>query len=635
MGGETFGHRSYLLGGFVALALAFLFVPLLIVVLFSFNSSSAVTLPFHGFSLHWYTAAFEDSEITEAFFHSALVGLSVAAATLLLGTAAAYAVSRGRSRWAGALGSFFYAPIVFPGIFLGVALLIFFARVELTLSLFTVAIGHFVYAFPFVFVIAPLRPLARGGRRRPRRLAAGRLPQSRAAAGGADPGRGGGARLHALLRRVLHHQLRHLLGTDGADPDLRPAAALGRPDGERDLDRDAGGDGDGRRRLRARQLARRPPQAGAGMSPMATEPETQVKAEAAPLAVRGISHAYGDQTVVDELSLELAGGEFVTLLGPSGCGKTTLLRIIAGFIRPSRGQVFLGAEDVTALPPHKRPLHMVFQRPTLFPHLDVAGNVAFGLHLAGLSKREAATRVGEALELVRLGGYEKRRATELSGGQMQRIALARAIVNRPRVLLLDEPLSALDLQVRRDLEVELRRIHRETGSAFVYVTHDQGEALSLSDRIAVMKDGKVEQLGTPEEVYDRPRSPFVARFVGAANVLAAELVGSGASATEARVGGGVVPLPPGAAHPVGPGWLVLRPELVRVTAAEGAALAGVARDVVFRGSERTCAVAVEGIEGVVQGSVSASMLGTLEVGQRVGLEWDQGDAHVIAGAAQT
>jgi ABC-type Fe3+/spermidine/putrescine transport system ATPase subunit len=198
------------------------------------------------------------------------------------------------------------------------------------------------------------------------------------------------------------------------------------------------------------------------------------------------------------------------------------------------------------------------------------------------------------------------------------------------VLLLDEPLSALDLQVRRDLEGEIRRIHRETGSAFVYVTHDQGEALSLSDRVAVMKGGKVEQLGPPEEVYRRPRSPFVASFVGAANVLSAELLGSG----RARVGqGGMVPLPDGDDHPAGPGWLVLRPEVVRVTEPDGALLGGIARDIVFRGSELTCAVAVDGIEGLVQGSVPPQLLGRLEVGGRVGLDWDPSAAHVISGAA--
>ncbi len=222
---------------------------------------------------------------------------------------------------------------------------------------------------------------------------------------------------------------------------------------------------------------------------------------------------------VDGVSLEVGSGEFFSLLGPSGCGKTTTLRMIGGFELPTGGRVLLRGRDATADPPDKRPVNMVFQNYALFPHLDVVDNVAFGLKRKGVARVETARRVGEALELVHLTGYERRRPNQLSGGEQQRVALARALVNRPHVLLLDEPLGALDLKLRRQLQVELKRIQAEVGITFVYVTHDQEEALSMSDRIAVMHAGKVEQLGTPEELYERPTTRFVAGFIGSTNLL--------------------------------------------------------------------------------------------------------------------
>ena len=222
---------------------------------------------------------------------------------------------------------------------------------------------------------------------------------------------------------------------------------------------------------------------------------------------------------VDGVSLEVGAGEFFSLLGPSGCGKTTTLRMIGGFELPTGGSILLRGRDVTNDPPDKRPVNMVFQNYALFPHLDVGDNVAFGLRRKSVAKPEIVRRVGEALELVHLDGYDRRRPNQLSGGQQQRVALARALVNRPNVLLLDEPLGALDLKLRRQLQLELKRIQTEVGITFVYVTHDQEEALTMSDRIAVMHAGKIEQLGTPEELYDRPATRFVADFIGSTNLL--------------------------------------------------------------------------------------------------------------------
>jgi len=241
--------------------------------------------------------------------------------------------------------------------------------------------------------------------------------------------------------------------------------------------------------------------------------------------IRSVTKRFDDLVAVDDLSLDLASGEFFTLLGPSGCGKTTTLRMIAGFERPSEGEIRIEGADVAQLPPHRRPTNTVFQSYALFPHLSVEDNVAFGLKRKRAPKREIGERVTRELERVGLSAEAKRRPAQLSGGMQQRVALARALVNLPKVLLLDEPLGALDLKLRKGLQIELKRIQREVGITFVYVTHDQEEALTMSDRIAVMNRGRVEQVGTPEEVYDRPATTFVAGFIGVSNLMPATVTG--------------------------------------------------------------------------------------------------------------
>jgi spermidine/putrescine transport system ATP-binding protein len=244
------------------------------------------------------------------------------------------------------------------------------------------------------------------------------------------------------------------------------------------------------------------------------------RADGAPeIRLTQLSKHFRDVRAVDGVSLDIRSGEFFSMLGPSGCGKTTTLRMIGGFEQPSLGRIELRGRDVTPDPPDKRPVNMVFQNYALFPHLDVDDNIAFGLRRKKVDRGETRRRVGEALELVHLEGYGKRRPSQLSGGQQQRVALARALVNRPNVLLLDEPLGALDLKLRKQLQVELKRVQTEVGITFVYVTHDQEEALTMSDRIAVMNRGRVEQLGTPEELYERPLTRFVADFIGTTNLL--------------------------------------------------------------------------------------------------------------------
>jgi spermidine/putrescine transport system ATP-binding protein len=236
-----------------------------------------------------------------------------------------------------------------------------------------------------------------------------------------------------------------------------------------------------------------------------------------------VTKVFGDTVAVDDVSLDIEAGEFFSLLGPSGCGKTTTLRMIGGFEEPTRGTISLGGQDVTDLPPYKRDVNTVFQSYALFPHLDVYENVAFGLRRRKVDRGEIDRRVRAALELVDLVGYERRRPRQLSGGQQQRVALARALVNQPKVLLLDEPLGALDLKLRKQMQLELKRIQSEVGVTFIYVTHDQEEAMTMSNRIAVMRHGTIEQVGPPEDVYENPGTEFVAAFLGASNLLDGEI----------------------------------------------------------------------------------------------------------------
>ena len=246
---------------------------------------------------------------------------------------------------------------------------------------------------------------------------------------------------------------------------------------------------------------------------------------AADVRIVGVTKVFGPVTAVDQMDLEIASGEFYSLLGPSGCGKTTTLRMIAGFEQPSAGEIYLAGEPVAGVPPYRRHVNTVFQHYALFPHMNVAQNVGYGLRQKkGSTKAEETRRVGEALELVRLTGYEKRRTWEMSGGQQQRVALARALINHPTVLLLDEPLGALDLKLRKEMQLELKALQREVGITFVYVTHDQEEALTMSDVIVVMKLGRIQQQGGPAELYERPVNRFVADFIGVSNPFDGKLV---------------------------------------------------------------------------------------------------------------
>jgi spermidine/putrescine transport system ATP-binding protein len=309
---------------------------------------------------------------------------------------------------------------------------------------------------------------------------------------------------------------------------------------------------------------------------------------------------FGDFVAVRSLDLDIERGEFFTLLGPSGCGKTTTLRIVAGFEAPSEGRVVIDGDDVVALPPHKRPTNTVFQSYALFPHLSVSENVGFGLRRKGVARDEIERRVGEELERVGLARDANRRPNQLSGGQQQRVALARAIVNRPRVLLLDEPLGALDLKLRKGLQLELKRIQREVGITFVYVTHDQEEALTMSDRIAVMNHGRVEQIATPEQVYERPATTFVAGFIGVSNLMPGIVTSTSNGRAEVQLDTGVEVATQSEGLANGQRChAVVRPEKLRIATEAGApegwpAVAGVVQSSVFLGTSTQLVVELEG-----------------------------------------
>ncbi|MBE7188839.1 ABC transporter ATP-binding protein [Jatrophihabitans endophyticus] len=360
-----------------------------------------------------------------------------------------------------------------------------------------------------------------------------------------------------------------------------------------------------------------------------TAPATVPAIDLVGVAKRFVSRR-GTVTAVERVDLTIGEGEFFSLLGPSGCGKTTTLRMIGGFEEPTEGQILLYGSDVVGVPPNHRDVNMVFQSYALFPHMTVFENVAFGLKRKGVDKAEATRRVNEALELVQLDEKSSRRPRELSGGQQQRVALARALVNRPRALLLDEPLAALDLKLRQAMQLELKRIQREVGITFIFVTHDQNEALTMSDRLVVMNAGRIEQLGSPREVYERPRTRFVAGFIGTSNLLTGIVRSLDGSAAVLEVGADEsVVVPEGAAAGARPGQsldLTVRPEKMRITAgppdAGWCALRGRVTEVVYLGTSTQYAVdALGGSELLVFSQNASDAEDIASRGQDVWLSW--------------
>jgi spermidine/putrescine transport system ATP-binding protein len=355
----------------------------------------------------------------------------------------------------------------------------------------------------------------------------------------------------------------------------------------------------------------------------------------AAIGLDGVSKRFGRLAAVDDVTFEIGEGEFFSLLGPSGCGKTTTLRMVAGFERPDAGRIVLQGNDVTTVPANKRPLNMVFQQYALFPHMSVYDNVAFGLRVKGVPRRDHGGRVKEMLRIVELEGLERRRPRQLSGGQQQRVALARALVNSPAALLLDEPLGALDVKLRKQMQLQLKAIQHDLGTTFVYVTHDQEEALAMSDRIAVMNHGRVEQIGRPREIYERPSTAFVADFIGSLNAFDLRIDEFVGDMAVMRLGESErVVVPVGDGH--GPGEVLrvaVRPERVLIAPAGsaldgGSRLEGTIAEIVFLGMYTQFHVDT-GAGRLVAHRLADDALMPLEPGSRVALSWEPEQASLL------
>ena len=338
------------------------------------------------------------------------------------------------------------------------------------------------------------------------------------------------------------------------------------------------------------------------------------------IELRHISKVYSDNgfKAVDDFNLEVKRGEFVTFLGPSGCGKTTTLRMIAGFEMPTSGEILLNGEDISQLPANKRPINTVFQRYALFPHMNIYDNIAFGLKLKKLPKEEIRKKVKKVLDMVDLEGFENRKISTLSGGQQQRIAIARALVNEPEILMLDEPLGALDLKMRQEMQIELKHMHDELGITFIYVTHDQEEALTMSDKIVVLSEGRIQQIGTPEDIYNEPQNAFVADFIGESNIFKGIMTGH----MKVRFCGGefigMDDVPEGTLVDV-----VVRPEDVIITKPEDGIIEGEVVSVIFKGMHYEVTVESGKYEMVIRTTKCYS------VGERIGMKLEPDGIHIM------
>ena len=353
------------------------------------------------------------------------------------------------------------------------------------------------------------------------------------------------------------------------------------------------------------------------------------------VALSGVTKRFGEFVAVDDLSLDIYEGEFFSLLGPSGCGKTTTLRMIAGFEEPTGGSISVAGEQVQGVPPYRRPVNTVFQSYAIFPHLNVFDNVAFGLRRSGVKGEELNTRVTEACEMVQLSGFEKRKPTMLSGGQQQRVALARALVNRPKVLLLDEPLGALDLKLRKELQLELRNLQHEVGITFVYVTHDQEEALTMSDRIAVMNEGKVQQIADPTTLYELPKISFVANFIGQINVFSGVVESVSGDRVTLRTSREMrieAYSQEGAGVEVGAeAQAAVRPEKIRFGGAGDNASTAEIRQIVYLGVSTQYIAELPGGEKLVLYQQNAQDAENPGVGEEVPVSWDARNCLVLGG----
>ena len=606
-------------------------LPLAVVVLFSFHETASLSLPFTGFSLRWYEQVLSSAEFLNATRHSLIVASGVAVGTLIAGSLAAYGLSRTTSSAARTAGAALLpADHACPASSSASRSSSSSRGIDIKLSLVTVAIGHFVYVFPYFLLVV--------------KAALDRMDEAleeAAADLGADPWTvfrrvtlpqiwpvliGATSLAFALsLRRIRHHLLRDRLAVDAAALHLVRAAPHHRSVDQHGLDpADAGEPADLRGRFPV-HAARQGTPLRRDADAAGQRRDARVSGKHGRLLLDGITHRYGRTPALSDITLCGRGrASSSPCSGPRAAARPRCFASWPASSSRPKDACFCAVADVTAVPPHRRPVNTVFQRPSLFPHLDVGENVAFGLRLQRLPGDEIARRVREALALVRLEGYERRRSHELSGGQMQRVALARVLVERPKVLLLDEPLSALDLAIRLEMEAELRRVHRETGATFVYVTHDQREAWRCRTASSCFNQGRIEQVGAPETVYRAPasrvRRPLRRRRQchcrrcragsGSAHRHRDRRASHAASTAATSVEGG-------------PAWLVLRPETVCVSAARSAqSLRGVVRDFAFRGTGYAYRIALSGVAELIKAEVTAAEGAPFAVGAEVNISWD-------------
>ena len=639
--------------GLAAAGALFLVTPILALVPMSFSSTRWLTLPPRDLSLHWYVVFLTDRDWLDALATTVKVATAATVGAGVLGTLGGVGLARARFPGRELVRGFLVAPLIVPVMIMAIAFYYAFARVQLVGTVTGIVLAHAVLASPYVVINVEAvmrtfdvrlewaaRMLGATAGQAFRRVT---LPLI-------QPGVLAGA-LFAFIFSVDEVVIAMFLsGTsaitlpklmfdsitqDELNPVVTAIASL-------QIGMALGGvllaeglRARGTRLALARATGEDPTEArparAAGDPPPGAAPGGPRSTEAEPLRLVRVSKRFGAVVAVEEASLDVEAGEFLTLLGPSGSGKTTILNMVAGFETPTSGEIYIGRRPITGLPPNRREIGMVFQDYALFPHMTVFDNVAFPLRLRRLGAAVVAARVAEMLEVVRLSELEGRYPRQLSGGQQQRVALARALVFHPPLLLMDEPLGALDKNLRERMQVEIRQLHRRLGITVLFVTHDQQEAMALSDRIVVIDHGRIQQIGQPPELYRNPANEFVAAFIGESNLLRCRVVDTeGPSARLVTAGGTEVWMSRGAAAPGHAVTLMIRPEALRLDGgdAAGATVRGRVDEVVYLGDVRRYTVRINTQETLVV-RVASQGRPEIRVGATVSVSWDPMDARIL------
>jgi spermidine/putrescine ABC transporter ATP-binding subunit len=641
-----------------AVTLFFIVLPIVALIPMSFSSASFLSFPPHGFSLRWYHAFFSSRDWMEALANSVKVAVAVTILACVLGTPAGMALARASFRGKELVRGLVLAPIIVPVMVLAIGFYYVYAQYHLVGTILALVLGHLVIATPYVVlnVEAVMRTFDRRLERAARMLGATAwqaftrvvFPLIRA-------GVLAGA-LFALITSLdelviaiflsgtraitLPKLMFASISQDELNPEIGAIATLQiamsfvllggsealRGRGFRFFARRGDREAAGRKDGRAGQGG-----SGEALARVGATPGLDLHGER--LRLVNLTKQFGSVVAADDVSLEVEAGEFLTLLGPSGSGKTTILNLVAGFEQPSAGEILVGDRPLTNVPPNRRNIGMVFQDYALFPHMTVFENVAFPLRLRRMPEPEIRRRVAEILEVVRLTGYGHRTPRQLSGGEQQRIALARSLVFHPPLLLMDEPLGALDKNLRESMQMELRHLHRRFGITVLFVTHDQEEAMTMSDRIAVISHGRLQQVGRPEELYESPANEFVANFIGESNLLQGVVTAAAGARLHIRTAGGSDLVVAGEGRQVGDRLLVMmRPEALRLSLDGGGAesvLPGVIEEVIYLGGFRRYSIRLNPQEAVTVKLSSPSGIGELAPGTRVHVVLEPKAARVL------